>query len=125
MKKREAIATISSLALAVGVCHAQGYKPKCDDRTKLCRTDIKEWHQDDPGAIRVRLTYDAPAGVTFRFPATGVELEAGGKDHHVQIFFDAKNPAHFDCEWYAEKIWFGDNGLAKGYCEIAFSGTAQ
>jgi hypothetical protein len=68
---------------------------------------------------------DAPAGVTFRFPATGVELEAGGKDHHVQFFFDPKNPAHFDCEWYAEKIWFGDNGLAKGYCEIAFSGIAH
>ncbi|MBB3313101.1 hypothetical protein FHT78_004889 [Rhizobium sp. BK196] len=99
-----------------------GIKPDCDNSTHICKTKISEVHQDDPGDTRVRLVYDAPAGVSFTNPARGVEVEAGGAEHHVHVFLTGSQ--NFECEWFAKKKLFGDNGLAKGYCYVTFTGTA-
>jgi hypothetical protein len=99
-----------------------GATPTCDNATHLCKTPIIELHQDSPGDSRLKNSYDAPPGVQFVGRQRGVELEAGGADHHVHAYSDGPN--QFSCEWYAKKRVGGDNGLAKGYCEAEFTGTA-
>ncbi|WP_454616505.1 hypothetical protein [Bradyrhizobium cenepequi] len=99
-----------------------GAKPTCDNTTHICRTNILEVHQDSVGETRIKILYDAPPGVQFIGHQWGVELEAGGADHHVHAY--SEGPGSFSCEWYAKKKFHGDNGLAKGYCEAEFSGTA-
>lgn len=100
-----------------------GSAPTCDNTTHTCRTHILEVHQDSPGETRAKIYFDAPAGVQFIGHQWGVELEAGGADHHVHAY--SEGPGSFSCEWYAKKRYHGDNGLAKGYCEAEFTGTAM
>ncbi|ARO29623.1 hypothetical protein NXC14_CH01644 [Rhizobium sp. NXC14] len=56
---------------------------------------------------------DAPTGVTFTNPTRGVEVETGGAEHDVHVFLAGSQ--NFECEWYARKKLFADNGSAKGY----------
>jgi len=97
--------------------------PACDNTTHTCKTIIIEVHQDYVGHKRLKIVFDAPAGVRLIGRPSGVELEAGGADHHVHAH--SEGPEAFSCEWYAKKRPFGDNGLAKGYCEAEFSDTVR
>ena len=95
--------------------------PTCDNTTHTCKTLTLEVHQDHVGKKRLKIVFDAPAGVRFVGGQWSVESEAGDADHHVHAY--SEGPEAFSCEWYARKWPFGDNGLAKGYCEAEFSGT--
>jgi hypothetical protein len=97
--------------------------PTCDNTTHICKTLIIEVHRDYAGEKRLKIVFEAPAGVQLIGRQSGVELEAGGADHHVHAY--SEGPQAFSCEWYAKKRPFGDNGLAKGYCEAGFSGTVR
>jgi hypothetical protein len=97
--------------------------PTCDNTTHTCKTLIIELHRDYAGQKRLKIVVDAPAGVRLIGRQRGVELEAGGADHHVHAY--SEGPEAFSCEWYAKKRPFGNNGLAKGYCEAEFSGTVR
>ena len=97
---------------------SHGNHVTCDNTARICKTNIVEVHQDHAGDTRYKALYEAPAGVTFTGEPRGVELEAGGADHHVHAYSEGLQ--HFSCEWYARKRPGGDNGLAKGYCERGF-----
>lgn len=91
----------------------------CDYSTRKCVTPVREVHQNGVGETQLRLTFELPPGLSLTEPVRGVEIEGGGAQHHVQVFI-GQDRSKYDCEWFARKRFGGDNGLAKGFCEVSF-----
>jgi hypothetical protein len=117
-------AVVSILVMAAAGSRAQQQPPDfeltCDNSTHLCRTATLDLRLDNSGIKHTKHVYRAPPGVSFAEPARGTEVEGLGTEHYVRVTL--KGPQSFECDWYVRTE--GGKGVAKGLCEVTFSGTA-
>jgi DNA-binding CsgD family transcriptional regulator len=90
--------------------------------THVCKTAINEVHADGCFASRkARYEYQRPPNVVFVAGSDrGHEIEAGGASHGVTSSL-INNSTTLVCEWFARAKCGGDNGLAKGFCDVQFT----
>lgn len=113
------LARILAILVALASVGSANAQVTCDNATRKCVTPVRQVNQDSVGRVQLHLTFLMPSGLLVIEPVRGVEIEGGGAQHHVHVFI-GDDRTRFDCEWFARKRLGGDNGLAKGYCEVSF-----
>jgi hypothetical protein len=125
MKFMQGVQYVTAVFLIIGLSSSDGQAAKRKLRTGLilnctsdvCKTDIRELHQDDVGAKDLELIFHPPAGVALDERGKGgIEIEGSGATHYVNAL--GADKSWLVCKWHAAARPRGDNGLAKGYCWI-------